>query len=354
MFVEELKNSKEWTNFLQAHPEGTFYHSLKWKEVLQNSLPYSPSYLTIRDANGTLVGICPGFILDSMHMKVYDSTPHSDYGGPLILRDCLKNASLSLLGFLQSFCSDRGIAYAKICFMNNELVQSIKSPLSYLDTSTGKVEIDLKVTPSEVIWKKVYSVSKRKKIRLVERDGFQCQEARSKSDLRDFYNLYYRNMKYIGSPPYPYDFMENMWKILYPESLRIWLVGKEKRIGGIAVFKGIRKIHWVYVGIDRERCSSRYSVIPYLLWKEIETAEEEGYRYISLGATPNDPTHPYYRQKLSFGGSFLEQKIVRYPFSFRGHVLLQTRTKAILAWKNIRDFLPNNLKSTLQEKLSLF
>ena len=206
----------------------------------------------------------------------------------------------------------------------------------------------------EFIWKKVYSASKRKKIRLLERDGFQCQEAKSKSDLKDFYKLYCRNMVYIGSPPYSYDFMENLWKALYPENLRIWLVGKEKRIGGIALFKGIQKVHWVYVGIDRKQCSSRYSVIPYLLWKEIVKAEEEGYRYVSLGATPNDPTHPYYIQKLSFGGSFLEQKIVRYPFSFRGHALLQTRTKAILTWKNLKDFLPISLKSTLQEKLSFF
>jgi len=63
MFVEELKDKTEWKTFLQSSPEATFFHSLKWKEVIQKSFPHSALYLTIRDVNGMIVGVCPGFIL---------------------------------------------------------------------------------------------------------------------------------------------------------------------------------------------------------------------------------------------------------------------------------------------------
>jgi hypothetical protein len=351
MFVEELQNTKEWVGFLKDVSGGTFYHSPEWKEVIQRSFGHSPLYLAIRDEKGKLVGICPGFILDSMHLKTYCSIPYSDYGGPVIAGHCVKQASLSLLSSLQSFCSNKGIAYAKIRMMDNELARSFQFSGSLVDTSVGVVEIDLEATPSNFIWKKMFSGRIRKRIRLIERDGFQAHEARTKSDLRDFYFLYYKNMKYIGASPYNYEFMENMWNILYPENLRIWLVGKSQRIGGIAVFKHERRVYWVYVGIDRE-CSGQYSVVPYLLLKEIEKAEEEGYRYVSLGSTSSNPKDPHRLQKIGFGGLFYKQETMWYPFSSTGRILLQTRAKTISAWKTIRNFLPIDFKNLLETKLS--
>jgi hypothetical protein len=354
MFVEELKNNSEWESFLQASPDGTFYHSLKWKEVIQRTFPHSALYLSIKDENSKTVGICPGFITDLLHMKVYHSTPYSDYGGPLIKKLFIEQASLSLRIFLQRICPERGIAYAKICFMDDRSIRFFKSPLSSEDKSSGVMEIDLKATPSDFIWNKIYSKQLRYNVRRFERDGFQAQEAHTKSDLRDFYDLYYENMKYIGASLYPYELMENMWEMLYPDNLRIWLVGREERIGGIAVFKYGQKTYWVYVGINRNRDYSRYSVVPYLLWKETEKAEEEGYRYVSLGATSSDSRNPKHLQKMSLGGSFHQQKVLWHPFSFTGRILLQTRANIISFWKNTRSSLPHDLKRFLESKLSEF
>lgn len=352
MYVEELKNKREWEAFLQASPRGTFYHSLKWKEVIQQSFPYSPLYLTVKDANGKIVGICPGFILSSMYAKIYCSLPCSDYGGPLIAKHSIRQASLSLRSFLQSFCSDKNVAYAKFCFMNNGLGRFFKSPLGYVETTKGVMEIDLQATPSDFIWNKVFSGNRRRKIRLIERQGFQAQEARTKSDLRDFYNLYYQNMKYIGASPYCYEFMEKMWSMLYPENLHIWLLEKDKRIAGVLFFEYGQKSYAVYAGLDRKQ--RVHGSINYLWWKEINKVEEEGLKYVSLGSTPSDPKNLYYHQKMSFGSSFHQQEAVWYPMCSTGCFLLQTRAKTISAWKTIRDFLPTNFKRTLETKLSKF
>jgi predicted N-acyltransferase len=351
MFVEELKNMKEWCDFLKNTSEATFYHDPKWKEVIQRSFGHSPAYLAIRDQKGELVGICPGFILDFLHLKTYDSIPYSDYGGPVIANQYIKQASLSLLSSLQSFCSEKHIAYAKILLSDNESARSFQPWASLVDSSVGVVEIDLDATPSDFIWNKIFSGRMRKRIRLIERDGFQAQEARTKSDLRDFYFLYCKNMKHIGASPYDYKFMENIWDILYPENLRIWTVGKKRRIGGITVFKHGPRIYWVYVGIDREY-SGQYSIVPYLVWREIKKAEEEGYRYISLGSTSSDRKDPHHLQKIGFGGLFHQQKTMWYPFSSTGRILIQTRAKAVPAWKTTRDFLPNGIKSFLENRLS--
>ena len=119
MRIEEMSSEREWETFVCSSDAGTFYHSLKWKEVIEKSFPHRALYLIIKDSNGTIVGICPGFILNSMHVKIFHSTPYSDYGGPVIASHCIKQASLSLQSFLQKFSSNIDIAYAKICFMNH-------------------------------------------------------------------------------------------------------------------------------------------------------------------------------------------------------------------------------------------
>jgi len=159
-------------------------------------------------------------------------------------------------------------------------------------------------------------------------------------------------MKYIGGSPYPYKFMENMWNMLYPENLRIWLVEKDKKIAGDLFFKHGQRSYAVYVGLDRKQRA--HQVINYLVWKEIEKAEEEGCRWISLGGTSSDPKSPYHLQKKSFGASFCQQEMVWYPFSPSGRILLQTRARAVSAWRTFKNFLPHGLKGVLESKLSRF
>ena len=58
MFVRELENTREWEDFLKVTPGGTFYHSIKWKNVIERSFSHPTVYLVVKDENGRLVGIC--------------------------------------------------------------------------------------------------------------------------------------------------------------------------------------------------------------------------------------------------------------------------------------------------------
>lgn len=351
--VEELKDKKEWEDFLLDSPDGTFYHSLKWKEVIERSFHDSPVYLTVRDANG-IVGICPGFILSSMHIKIYHSMPYSDYGGPVMARHSIQQSSLSLPYLLQRFFSDMGVAYLSVNTMNDTIERSFSSSLGYVDTTLGIVEIDLEATPSRFIWEEIFSRNRRKKVLRFEREGYVARQAKTKSDLGNFYKLYCEDMKYIGARSFSYEFLENMWSLLYPLNLRIWLVERESVIGGILVLKDAGTTYPFLAGIDRRgQTHARYphGLVNYLYWKEIETAEAEGRRYVSCGSTPSDPRHPYYLQKISYGGIFKQRKVVHYPCSYVGRILLRAEAKTISSWRTIGRFLPTRLKMIMRRQL---
>lgn len=343
MLVQKLKADCEWEDFLKNSPESTFFHSLKWKEVIQKSFSYSAHYITIKDSCGSLVGVCPGFIRKYMYMKFFDSLPHSDYGGPIITRLSLEKASVSLIDYLHNLSSDKDLAYTRHCLTAYYLDQHFDSPSAFIDQDTGVMEIDLKAHSSGLIWKNVFSNHRRHCFRRIKKNGFQAREAESISDLKEFYTLYYRNMEFIGASPRQFNFVENMWRILYPANLRIWLLEKNDPIGGILVFKYNQSTYCYYAGIDRIKSGS-IPVVAYLMWKEIEAAANEGYRYVSLGSTPSNPRSQYFTQKIGMGSKFRQQKMVLYPLSPSGMVFLST----FPILKTIKNTLPVAIQNILK------
>jgi len=351
VFVEELRNKDEWEGFVLSSPDGTFYHSLKWKEVIQRSFPSFAHYLVVKSNNGTVVGICPAFIQKHGPIKVFTSMPYSDYGGPIIREAYFEQASVLLRKFIEKYCFNNGLSFAKICFVGDRIGQFFKSPLSYVDTGAGVMVIDLKATPSDVIWNEIFSRKQRYEIRHFERGGFNVREATNESDLRDFYDLYLVNMRHLGVSGYPYVFFRNMWNTLFPENFYLMLLEKEKCLGGLAQFKYKDGFYGGYVAIDREWPWGRYSLTSYMIWKLIKKAEEVGIRYVSLGSTPSYKRHPHYIQKNRFGSTFLQQEWVFIPFGYEANFLLVAWAKAISAWRSFRQRSPNSFNAFVERRL---
>lgn len=350
MQAEELKNDKEWEDFVQTIPEATFYHTIKWKRIIEKSFHIPPAYLILRD-RGKIVGVCPGFVTTLWGLKIYSSLPNSDYGGPLFDSTYSNGATRFLRDSLKRYCSEKEISYAKLCFLGSVPEQFSDMPFTRIDRGKGIAEIDLKDTPSDIIWKKILSKKDRNKIRRFEKDDFRFEEVKSKSGLKEFYSLYHSNMMHIRASAYPYSFFESLWDMLPSEEFRVWLVTGERSLGGIGCFTYQQRLYVTYAAINRTLNLSKYALIPYMLWNLIRWSEEHGLRYSSMGSTPSDPANSYYHQKLGFGAKFLQQETVLIPFSYSAKALLIARKKATSTWKTARDFLPTNFKTLLERRL---
>lgn len=351
MYVEELRNEEEWQDFVRAIPTATFYHTLEWKRVIQRTFGFVPAYLTVRD-QGRIVGVCPGFITAVGRLRIYASLPNSDYGGPIFNSDYLTEGIQSLRDFLRGYCVDKGISYVKICFQGSVPGPFLEMPFTFIDRGKGIAEMDLKATPSEVVWQEMKGGA-RQKIRRFEREGFKVEEVSSSSGLKEFYSLYHDNMMYVRAPAYPYRFFQNMWNVIPSDEFHVWLVDGKSVLGGAACFVFGKTVYLVYIGINRELSLARHPVMPYLCWNFIKWAEERGFRYVSMGSTPSDPTHFYYNQKSHFGAKFLRQETASVPFSYDARALMLMRGKAISAWRIVRGFLPTNVKTSLERRLFL-
>jgi hypothetical protein len=352
MSIELLKNDREWASFLETNQTASFYHGLKWRDVIRETFNLEPLYLLIRDHSGRVVGIYPSFIRNFMNLKVCDSLFFSDYGGPIIEDHFVKTGMFLLRNFLKDFCPRIGVDFVRFNFMEeNHFSFFLKNQSTFIGKASGVMEVDLSAVTSDFLWHKVLSAGTRRKIRVVERLGYQLEEAKSRSDLLEFFNLYSQNMRSIGVISDSRQLIENIWRSFFPNDLRIHLLRKDKLVAAEFFFVNNHGSYDRYSAIDRESVGNRLSPSIYLRWMEIKKAEREGKKLVSFGATSSDPYHPHHFQKLKNGACFHLQEKMLCPFSTKGNVFVFMNGKAVPIWQAYKELLPARLREFLNGKL---
>jgi len=351
MLVERLRDEQEWEEFVAGSSGGTFYHTLKWKRILEEALSLETEYLVIRDGRGKLAGVCPFALTSKLKLfRILDSLPESDFGGPLVIEEKATEALTALNDYLPELCRKKHVTYAKIRCSSETLASHFKAKGMTIDTSSGSMNLNLEQTPSDFIWNEVFTQKsgQRTYIRRFEKDGFQNIAARDINDLDTFYNLYRRNMTYIGGAPHPYSFFRKLWDELYPEYFNIILtVGNGRCIGaeGFFIYPARKTAYQIFIGLDRD-VGTQYRTYFYLCWGLIKWCEENGLKIVSFGGTPADPDSTNYSQKSKFGATFNQDYVVCLPFDRKRFL---AREAALKLGRFIQRRLPPALRSKVQK-----
>lgn len=355
MLIEEVRDAKEWEDFVKATPGGTFYHSIKWKNVLERAYPHPTVYLTVKNESGKLVGIYPASIVTIRHSRILNSLPHSDFGGPVIEGKYATSASQALRSYIEEYCRKQHISYAKTNFVKDKPECFCDWPRTYARDSQGFVELDLAAKSSTYIWERIFHKNHRKKIKRFERDGFEVREASNRSDLNSFLTLYHKNLQRIGVSARSSDFFEIAWNLLHPENFEVLIAEEKQRVGGLAFYKYCQTIYLTFLGVDRRILSPGHSITPFLYWRAIKWAEDSGFRYVCFGATPAFPQTEMeianYSQKMMFGSQFHQQEIIVVPFdgTWRS-IALMLSSKVVESWQGTKHLLPRVLQKTIETK----
>lgn len=349
LIVEPLVDEEEWERFVAGSPVGTFFHTLKWKGLLESSFPVVPMYTVIRDSKEGLIGVCPFVLWKELRIiKVLDSLPYSDYAGPLVKEGYAEPAMEALVTYLKRLARRQGITYAKIRFSNEYLSRCLSSDRTRVDTSMGTMVLDLQEKPADFIWNKNLNSKRRDQIRKLEQDGYQIRECVNIDDINIFYNLHCKSMDYIGASHFPYNLFYLAFNSFYPQNFNVLLMEKEKHcFAGLQffIYEPRKIIYQTVLGIDR---SVRYRGTPYhyLSWSLIKWAEKYGYRYVDFGATPFDPDDVHYQNKNYFGGDFNQDYFVYLPLN---HKLFFMRESMKNIWRCLQARLPRSLAHRLSD-----
>jgi FemAB-related protein (PEP-CTERM system-associated) len=276
-----LNNAENWDNYVAQHPEATFYHRFAWKSVIEDSMAYPGTYLMALD-NERIRGIYPFFILSTgLFGTLAVSLPYLNYGG--ILADSLEVEKLLIeeAKNVGRAASCRYIELRQRFPLKSELPISQRKAVSLISLHGGQ----------EQVFSRLHQ-NVRNKIRKSTKNGVIVQ--RGVEYLSDFYDVYARNLRDMGTPVLSRKFFERMVEA-FSQNVRVYRATHQgKTIGGKIVLIDRDTCYFVWVASVRDEL--RRAPVHALNWAAIEDACAAGCKQIDFGRSTAESTHQDFKK----------------------------------------------------------
>lgn len=193
------KNKNYWDEFLLKNESATFFHQTGWKEAVESTYGHKPYYLVAgnRDA---LLGILPMFFLHNRFFgKRLISVPFAPYGGAcsqiLDVKEALIDEAIRIGKELDvDYCEFRRLGNS-----DEKISQYNYYSTFRLNLSRGK----------NYIWDNL-DRKVRNMIRKGEKNNLEFRIDSARTSINEFYDIYSRNMKYLGTPVHNISFFYNI------------------------------------------------------------------------------------------------------------------------------------------------
>ncbi len=281
--VTELEPSEEqkWDAFVVGHVHSNLYHTLVWRNLIQDVFGHHPIYL-LSKRRGVITGGLPLF-----HVKVpfigskLISLPY-DIGSGGALTDDEESAqaliceAISLAKHLQvDFLQLRG----KSTIPEREalgLQESSPVLISEMNLSTEQAALA------------AMSKDHRKGIRKAETRGVTVREASSWEDFQKFFNVYLEVFRDFGTPAYGEKYFHLIFKRLLPiGAVRLLLAEIQGQcVGGLLLFCGGQNLVSKFAVCLPQYVDRRAYVLLY--WEAIKVGLGLGFRRLSWGTSSKD------------------------------------------------------------------
>jgi hypothetical protein len=295
--IEELSESNihQWEEFNNRSPEGTLFHSIRWKNILEETRKLQLRYYLIFEGQ-RVVGICP-FVEQSMKklFRGLNGIPRSDYNN-IILDGIIDPDHINEI---LSLFSKR---YSYLFFDTYDPALPERIEYDNIPNEAGSnMLLDLNHNSPEVIWKEILSKDDRYKITRFEKGGFVVQEITDGDAIEDFYKYYAENLNHIKGYVLPHACFQKLLDIFSPDEVRVAVLTNNGLFAGgnLTMLDPARKIaYFTFLALNRN-LPNKYSPTYYLSWEGINWAWENGYERVSFGR--ERPDNPRVRGKQKFG-----------------------------------------------------
>ena len=273
-----------WDAYVNAKPAAGNYHRYAWRDVIENSFGHSCHYLAAKDRSGNLVGILPlVFMCSRMFGRFLVSQPFFNYGG--LLCDNRETGDALL--------AEANVLREELHAEHVELRHSDPWP-GNLPTKQHKVCMMLEMAENAAAQWQSFNAKLRNQIRKAEKSGLTATVG-GKELLADFYTVFVRNMRDLGTPVYAQRFFAEVLTAFPGDSriIAVYLEGKPLAAGLIVRFRETVEIPWASSIRDYNTlCPNNL-----LYWTALKHTLEIGCKRFDFGrSTPGEGTYRFKEQ----------------------------------------------------------
>ncbi len=217
---DQTSNAEEWNHYVSANPASCIHHRAEWRNIHSQSYGHESLYFCARDTKQNIVGILP---LIHMKSRLFGnklvSLPFFQRGGaiadhPLIEQQLIQAAAVH--------ASKMGIDHIE--YRDDITREHLPEPSA---TQTHKVNMVLSLPDSkDKLWQG-FTAKLRAQIRRPQREQPRVFIG-GKEYLNDFYAVYSRNMRDLGSPVQSKHFIDNILSH-FPQNSWLIVIKLEQR-----------------------------------------------------------------------------------------------------------------------------
>lgn len=272
-----------WRHYADGSASACIYHDARWKTVIEETYGHICHYL-IAFRSDRPAGILPLVEIRSRwfgHFMV--SLPFVTYGGITAEDD---SAATALAEEAARRCREAGGRWVELRQRDNA---GLRWPSRH-----HKVALATDVSNgAEALWTRLSS-RLRGKIRKAERSGASFEVAGAEG-AGEFYRIFARNMRDLGTPVYPLRFFQSIAGHFSGQT-RLFLVRKSGRVVAAAFGLEDRRLLQLPWICSDYRYSGNYAN-EFLYWSVLEWAANHGFRKVDFGrSTAGSGNHRFKKQ----------------------------------------------------------
>ena len=305
--VDLLKKSDDalWDEYILNNPQGTPYHLSGWRKAIEKAYGHRSYYLVASGTSAgrsdkprnTIVGVLP-----LIHLKHFPfgneiiSLPFCDEAGIIATDDEteieLIRGAIRIAHDLRCHAVELRHSFPHPCFTEGEGLFADKQ--ARIITREHKVRMLREVMPSSEELLRSFKAKLRSQIRRPMKDGLYAVVGGMEL-LDDFYEVFARNMRDLGSPVHSKQFIGAVFKEL-SERVKLVIVYHNKKPLACSMVIGCgNTLRNPWASALHEY--SRMSPNMLLYWAMLAYACDNGYAYFDFGrSSPGEGTYRFKEQ----------------------------------------------------------
>jgi serine/alanine adding enzyme len=273
-----------WDAFVAGRPEGSVYHRSVYRALIAEATGHDPQLLRAL-SGGRLVGVLPLVHLRSaVFGNYFVGLPYFNHCGVLAESDAARNALLDAAADRARWVNATHVELRQLGPVEGHPWPGRSTKVEML--------LDLPDSPG-ALWQR-FRPKLRAQIRRPTKAGLYARIGDA-TLLEDFYGVFARNMRDLGTPVYAPGFFRAFLRH-QPERTRICVVYRAGRpVGGGIVVGDRETLEIPWASTVREANPDSPNMLLY--WKLLEYAVEAGYRRFDFGrSTPGEGTFAFKKQ----------------------------------------------------------
>lgn len=273
--IHDARDEAAWEQFVQGRQEACGYHAAAWGGLINRVFGHMAYYLMARDQEGQVRGVLPLVYMKSpLFGRFLTSMPFFNYGGVLsesaAARDALLDAAAETARRLQA--------------THIELRQAVPLETDW-PVRSHKISMRLELPQRYEDLFKAFPSKLRSQVRRAEREGMTSRLGGLEL-LDDFYQVFARNMRDLGTPVYGKEFFRVILQTFSKEArvCAVYLADRPVAAGFVIGFRQSLEIPWA--SSDRRYAGMAPNMMLY--GSVLRYACEQGYRVFDFGRSSKD------------------------------------------------------------------